>query len=158
MGYSWHLLFLCGNKYLEVIKAGRAAPAHRAGAGRWGNRLRAMVLHPAVQPQSPKLGQMEEPGPAGETHQVEDPVGVPSQLGHLCQGWVFPDEDLVLRVAMRAHLGDRENAVRAWGSPPVTPGRRPPPPDTPTKAQGHQGLPAGCRDHRCQPSAPHPGR
>lgn len=32
---------------------------------------------------------------------------MPSELGHLGEGWVFPHEDLVLRVAMCAHLGGK---------------------------------------------------
>lgn len=38
------------------------------------------------------------------THQVEDSVGVAGELGNLGERWVLPHQDLVLRVAMSAHL------------------------------------------------------
>lgn len=41
---------------------------------------------------------------AADTHQVEDTVRVASELGNLREGRVLPHEDLVLRVAMCAHL------------------------------------------------------
>lgn len=85
-------------------------------------------------------------GLAGETHQVQHPVGVPSQLSHLGQGWVLPDQDLVLRVAMRAHLGDREGAARAGAPLPWPQGTEPQ--THPPRNKDIGACRAGCRDHR----------
>lgn len=75
----------------------KAARVHPAGQERAQMTAQALVggpwsdLHPTL--------------PGVQTHQVQDPVRVPGQLGHLGQRWVLPDQDLVLRVAVRAHLG-----------------------------------------------------
>lgn len=42
--------------------------------------------------------------PLHQSHQVENSIGVSRQLGHLVQRRVLPHQDLVLRVAMGAHL------------------------------------------------------
>ncbi len=49
------------------------------------------------------------------THQIEHSCGVSGELGHLCEGWVSPDDDLVLGVAVGADqlvgtLGPRQVA------------------------------------------------
>lgn len=40
----------------------------------------------------------------GDTDQVQHPVGVSCEFGNLSERWVFPHQDLVLRVSMSAHL------------------------------------------------------
>lgn len=42
------------------------------------------------------------------TDQIENSVGVSCELGHLSEGWIFPHQDLVLRIAMGAYLEDEE--------------------------------------------------
>lgn len=39
-----------------------------------------------------------------ETDQVEHSVGVSCEFGNLSESWIFPHQDLVLRVAVSAHL------------------------------------------------------
>lgn len=38
------------------------------------------------------------------SHQIQHSVRVSCQLGHLCQWWILPHQDLVLGVAVSAHL------------------------------------------------------
>lgn len=38
------------------------------------------------------------------TDQVEHSVGVSCEFGNLSESWIFPHQDLVLRIAMSAHL------------------------------------------------------
>lgn len=42
-----------------------------------------------------------------ETDQVEHSVGVSCEFGNLSESWIFPHQDLVLRVAMSAHLQEK---------------------------------------------------
>lgn len=43
--------------------------------------------------------------------QVEDPIGMASQLGHLGQTRVLPHEDLILRVAVGANLQPKNTNI-----------------------------------------------
>lgn len=61
---------------------------HPTGPGWRGCQLN---LHPAF-----PGAQCWDWDPPVQTHQIQNSVGVPGQLGHLGQGRVLPDQDLVL--------------------------------------------------------------